>query len=58
MTIHRQWYCDCSGEQRELPTLELGEDEPGEATCEFCGATPSSDPRHTVSYRDLEDRND
>lgn len=54
MTVYRKWYCSCRGKPLELTALETGEDEPVEAVCERCGASPSSDPRHTISYRDVE----
>jgi hypothetical protein len=52
MTIYRKWYCSCRGKPVELTTVETAEDEPVEPACERCGASPSSDPRHTISYRD------
>jgi len=58
MSIYRKYYCSCSGKPVELVPVETGEDEPGEAACRQCGATPSSDPRHTVTYRDIEDWDD
>ena len=58
MSIYRKWYCTCSGRPREMPQLETGEDEPGEAVCELCGATPSADPGRTVVHRDIEDWED
>jgi len=38
----------------ELSTVETLEDEPVEAICQRCGASPSSDPKHTISYKDVE----
>jgi hypothetical protein len=52
MTVYRKWYCSCRGKPVELTALETAEDEPVEAACVRCGASPSSDPRHTISYRD------
>jgi hypothetical protein len=52
MTVYRKWYCSCRGKPAELAALETGEDEPVEPVCQRCGASPSSDPRHTNSYRD------
>ena len=52
MVIERVWFCTCTGQPRELVPVETVEDEAGEPACPRCGASPSSDPRHTVSYRD------
>ncbi len=38
----------------ELTAVETVEDEPVEPACERCGASLSSDPRHTISYRDVD----
>lgn len=54
MTIYRKWYCSCRGTPLELSTVETAEDEPVEPICQRCGASPSSDPRHTISYRDVD----
>lgn len=55
MTIYRTWYCTCSGTPVEIaPYPPVIEDEPDEPTCDRCGASPSSDPRRTVIYRDVE----
>jgi hypothetical protein len=51
MDINRKWFCTCSGTPVELSFKET-EEEIGEPACERCGATPSSDPKHTVIYRD------
>ena len=59
MSIYRKWYCTCSGKPVELPSApENVDDEPVEPACQHCGATPSSDPRKTVIYRDIEDWED
>ena len=58
MSIFRKWFCRCSGKLVELNYENVLDDEGGEPYCEICGATPSSDPRHTVSYQDLEDDED
>ncbi|MBE0577059.1 MAG: hypothetical protein IH613_14335 [Desulfuromonadales bacterium] len=58
MTIYRKWYCSCRGKPLELTAVETVEDEPVEPTCERCGASPSSDPRHTISYRDVDNPDD
>jgi hypothetical protein len=42
------------GQPRELVVVEAGEDETLEAACPRCGATPSSDPKRTIGYRDEE----
>jgi hypothetical protein len=54
MTITRKWFCSCRGKLVELTVVDALEEEPGEPTCPRCGATPSSDPKHTLSYKDLE----
>lgn len=54
MIVERIWFCNCTGQPRELVVVEAGEDEAGEAACARCGATPSSDPKRTISYRDEE----
>lgn len=58
MTIYRKWYCTCTGQPIELGANELLEDEPLEPACELCGATPSSDPKKTIIYREVEDWDD
>lgn len=56
MEVYRKWFCTCSGQPVELNYDEsLEEEERGEPYCERCGATPSSDPRKTIIYRDEED---
>jgi len=54
MIVERKWFCKCTGQPRELVFVETADDEAGEPTCPRCGASPSSDPKHTVSYRDVE----
>lgn len=58
MTVYRKWYCTCTGEPIELTYEEIQEDEPVVPSCEFCGATPSSDPKKTIIYRDEENWDD
>ena len=60
MTIYRKWYCSCSGKPLELEyqSAPVLEDEEGEPVCRRCGATPSSDPRKTISYQDIESWDD
>jgi hypothetical protein len=58
MSIYRKWYCTCTGKPVELGSKELLEDEPLEPACEICGATPSSDPKKTIIYREIEDWDD
>ncbi|MBE0596332.1 MAG: hypothetical protein IH614_03580 [Desulfuromonadales bacterium] len=56
MDVYRRWFCTCSSTRVELAYEAIAEgetDEPGEPTCPRCGATPSSDPRRTVSYEDV-----
>lgn len=56
MTVYRKWYCTCSGQTVELDYTEAPQDESEEIepVCDLCGATPSSDPKRTVTYRDVE----
>ena len=55
MTITRKWYCNCSGKPRELSSEKLmEEEEAAEPFCPRCGATPSSDPKKSLSFRDEE----
>jgi hypothetical protein len=56
MDVYRKWYCTCSGKPLEL-SYDHSEDEEdvGEPACERCGATPSSDPKRTISYKDVEE---
>jgi len=54
MSLHRKWYCSCRGKPLELSVVEIVEDEPVEPVCQRCGASPSSDPRHTITYKDQE----
>lgn len=43
----------------ELNYERVLEDETlGEPFCDRCGATPSSDPKHTITFRDEEDYED
>ncbi|ALC17766.1 hypothetical protein DSOUD_3040 [Desulfuromonas soudanensis] len=58
MSVYRKWYCTCKGLPVELVYEENFEEEKGEPFCQGCGATPSSDPKQTVLYRDIEDWED
>lgn len=58
MTVYRKWYCSCRGNPAELNIVETEEDEPVEATCQRCGASVSSDPKRTISYKDIENWDD
>ncbi len=59
MSIYRKWFCNCEGKPKELNYELVLEDEGGgEPYCERCGATPSSDPKHTVTYKDVEEYDD
>ena len=58
MTVYRKWFCTCRGKPLELNMDSPMEDEPAEPTCERCGATPSSDPKHTIIYKDAENWDD
>lgn len=55
MDVTRKWFCRCSGKPVELPFVEVAEEEPVEPACSLCGATPSSDPRKTITFIDKED---
>jgi hypothetical protein len=52
MDVFRKWFCTCTGTPVELSYVETEEEELEEPACELCGATPSSDPKHTVFFRD------
>jgi len=58
MTITRKWYCTCRGKPIELTVVDSLEDETGEPTCQRCGASVSSDPKHTIIYKDSEEWED
>jgi len=60
MTVYRKWYCICTGKPLELEyqSTPVDEDDLAEPACRRCGATPSSDPKHTVSFRDVENWED
>lgn len=58
MSIYRKWYCTCRGKPIELTVVDAGEDEPGEPSCQRCGASVSSDPKKTIIYRDVEEWED
>jgi len=55
MPTLRQWFCSCTGKKRELVMDPHVEEDSLEPTCPRCGATPSSDPRRTISYRELDE---
>jgi hypothetical protein len=55
MSVYRKWFCTCTGKPLELNYEETLAEDGGEPICEHCGATPSSDPKKTVIYRDVED---
>lgn len=56
MDVHRLWFCTCSGKPLEIsPEIPQEEEAPSEPVCRRCGASPSSDPRHTITYKDVED---
>ena len=58
MTVYRQWFCECSGKLRELVSDPYVEEDSLEPTCPRCGASPSSDPKHTIRFCDQEDFSD
>lgn len=57
MDVGRTWFCNCSGKLVELEPVEIEDDEPLEPACRYCGATPSSDPKKTLTFRDAEEIN-
>lgn len=58
MTVYRQWFCNCDGKKRHLISDPYVEEDSLEPACPRCGATPSSDPKHTVNFVDREDQAD
>jgi len=58
MSVYRKWFCTCTGKPVELNYDEILAEEGGEPFCEYCGATPSSDPKHTIIYKDVESWDD
>jgi hypothetical protein len=58
MSVYRQWFCNCNGKQRELVADPYVEEDSLEPACPRCGATPSSDPKRTISYVEREDHAD
>jgi hypothetical protein len=58
MNTYRKWYCTCTGKPIELGVREFAEDEPLEPVCERCGASPSSDPKKTIIFREIQDWED
>jgi len=58
MTVYRQWFCECGGLPRELVSDPYVEEDSLEPACPRCGATPSSDPKHTIRFSDREDYSD
>ncbi|PLX73670.1 MAG: hypothetical protein C0615_10600 [Desulfuromonas sp.] len=53
MEIIRKWYCSCRGKPAELTSEDPLEEEQGEPICSRCGASPSSDPKKTLSFKDF-----
>ena len=53
MDVSRKWFCSCTGKPLELGVEVAPEEEPIEPVCPRCGASPSSDPRRTINYRDI-----
>ena len=58
MSVYRKWFCSCRGTPRELVADPHVEEDSLEPACPICGATPSSDPRHTISFQDCEGHED
>lgn len=53
METIRRWYCSCRGKALELTFEDPLEEERGEPTCNRCGASPSADPKKTITFRDF-----
>jgi hypothetical protein len=58
MTVYRQWFCNCHGLPQQLDSEVLYDHEAIEPACKYCGATPSSDPKKMLSFRDQEEWDD
>ncbi len=58
MGVYRKWYCTCRGKPIELSVVETLDDEPAEPTCQRCGASVSSDPKKTITFKDVEEWDD
>jgi len=55
MDVYRKWFCSCRGKPVELSYEQVLEEEGGsEPVCPRCGASPSSDPKRTISFSDEE----
>ncbi|RMF47362.1 MAG: hypothetical protein D6751_02940 [Deltaproteobacteria bacterium] len=51
--VERRYFCNCTGKPIELIPVETEEEEVFDLICQRCGASPSSDPKHTISYQDV-----
>ena len=58
METTRKWYCCCRGTPLELTFEDPLEEEQGEPTCSRCGASPSADPKKTISFQDFRGKTD
>ena len=58
METTRKWYCSCRGKPIEIYFADPLEEEQGEPTCNRCGASPSADPKKTISYHDFHGKTD
>ena len=56
MGVIRKWFCSCRGRLVEIDCEPIPDDEYGEPTCKRCGATPSMDPAKTISFKDVEEK--
>lgn len=54
METIRKWYCSCRGKPIELTVEDPLEEELSEPICSRCGASPSADPKKTISYKDFQ----
>jgi hypothetical protein len=57
MGVLRKWYCSCTGMPRELE-YDAHLEEASDPVCPRCGASPSSDPKHSISFHDQEEWDD
>ena len=55
METVRRWSCTCTGQPVELEVESPDELEEGaEPVCWRCGASPSSDPKRTIRFREYD----
>lgn len=51
--VERRYFCNCTGKPIELIPVETEEEGTLDLICQHCGASPSSDPKHTISFKDV-----